>query len=88
MCPGHCLSTSGLSCDATLKMAKIELISVPDILTCMYSLKSARGEMSYIFNKYSKANSKYLKFYDPIEESKHYIYLDVNMVMQYLNFFH
>ena len=50
--------------------------------------KSARGEMYYIFNKYSKANSKYLKFYDPIEESKHYIYLDVNMVMQYLNFFH
>ena len=37
-----------------------------------------RGGVSYISNNYSKANNKYLKFYDPKQESKHIIYLVVN----------
>ena len=50
-----------LSWDALLKMTKIklELISDPD----MYILleKGTRGGISYISNRYSKANNKYLK---------------------------
>ena len=47
-------------------------------LTCTYSLKkSIRGGVSYICNRYSKAK-KYLKSYDPKQESKHIIYLDTN----------
>ena len=33
---------------------------------------------SYISNRYSKPNNKYLKSYDPKQESKHIIYLDAN----------
>ena len=36
-----------------------------------------RGGVFYISKRYSKANNKYLKSYDPKQELKH-IYLDVN----------
>ena len=38
--------------------------------------KGGIGRISYISNKYSKANNKYLKSHDPRQESKHIIYLD------------
>ena len=45
--------------------------------TYIYSLKKGmRGGVFYIF--YSKVNNKYLKCYDPKQESEHIIYLDVN----------
>ena len=37
-----------------------------------------RVGVSYIFNSYSKANNKYLKSYDPKQESNDIIYLDAN----------
>ena len=40
--------------------------------------KGMRGGVSYISNRYSKANSKYSKSYDPKQESKHIIYLNVD----------
>ena len=41
-----------------------------------------KGGVSYISNRYSKANNKYLKSYDPKQESKH-IYLDANNLYGY-----
>ena len=58
-------------------MIKIELKRIPDPNICIFFDKVTRGGTSYI-NRYSKANSKYLKSYDPNEESKHIIYLDAN----------
>ena len=51
----------------------------------MYILfeKGTRGGVSCISNRYSKANSKYLKSYDPIKESKQFIYLDANNLYGY-----
>ena len=40
--------------------------------------KVPRGRIFYISNRYSKANKKYLKFYDSKQEWKHIIFLDVN----------
>ena len=40
--------------------------------------KGARSGNSYISNRYSKANNKYLKPYDPKQESNHITYSDVN----------
>ena len=40
--------------------------------------KGARSRIFYISNRYSKANKKYLKFYDSKQEWKHVIFLDVN----------
>ena len=36
--------------------------------------KGTRGGVSYVSNRYSKANNKYLKSDDPKQESKHYIF--------------
>ena len=43
------------------------------------------GGVSYISNKYSKVNNKYLKEeQDPKQESKHIIYLDANNLYGYV----
>ena len=44
------------------------------IQTCICSLK--KTQVFYISKRYSKANNKYLKYYDPKQESKHIMYLD------------
>ena len=41
-----------------------------------------RGAVSYISFRYSKANNKYLKSYDPKQEPKH-IHLDTNNLSGY-----
>ena len=64
--------------DAILKMTKIELEFIPDPDVYIFIKKCTRGEISYISNRYSKANNKYFKSYDPKQESKHIIYLDAN----------
>ena len=71
ICPSHYLSTLGLSWDGMLKITKIQLISHPDMYICFE--KGTWGGISYIFNRCSKANNRYLKSYDPKQESKHYI---------------
>ena len=83
LCPSHYLSTPGLCWDAVLKLIKIklELITGPDMY--IFFEKGTRGGISYISYRYSKANNKYLKSYDPKQESKHIIYLDANNLYGY-----
>ena len=57
-----------------LKMTKIKLELFE---------KGARGKISYISNRYSKANNKYLKSYDPKQELKHIICLGPNNLYGY-----
>ena len=45
--------------------------------------KVTRGGVSYISNRYSKTNNKYLNSYDPTQESKHIIYLETNNLYCY-----
>ena len=52
-------------------MPKIELELIPDPGMYIFFEKGTRGRISYISNRYSKANNKYLKSYDPKEELKH-----------------
>ena len=40
--------------------------------------KGLRGGISYIAKRYSKANNKYIKSYDPTKSSKYIEYLDMN----------
>ena len=60
---------------------KFELITDPDMY--IFFEKGTRGGNSYIPNRYSKANNKYLKSYNPKQESKHIIFLDANNLYGY-----
>ena len=40
--------------------------------------KGLRGEISYITKRYSEANNKYMKTFDPTKPSKFITYLDMN----------
>ena len=55
---------------------KVGLISDADML--LFSAKGMRGRHSYISKRYSKARNKFLKSYDPKQESKYIIYFDAN----------
>ena len=83
LCLRHCLSAPCLSWNAMLKMIKIELELAPDPEMYMFFEKGVRGGITCISNRYSKANNKYLKCYDPKQESKHVIYLDANNLYGY-----
>ena len=89
LCQSHYLSTPFLNLDAKLKTTRIELELIPDHDINILFENGTRGGISYISNRYSKANNKYLKYYDQKQESKHIIYLDANNLNSYetSNFF-
>ena len=59
-----------------LNMTKVELELIPGPDMYIFFEKGTRGGVSYISNRNSKANNKYLKSYDSKQESRHIIYLD------------
>ena len=83
LCRSHYLSAPGLSWDAMLKMTNVELELIPDPDMFMFFENRTRDRVFYISNRYSKANSKYLKPYDAKQESKHLIYLGSNNLYGY-----
>ena len=63
--PSHYLSASTLSRDAMLNMTKVELELIADLDMYLFFEEGMRGGVLYISKRYSKANNKYLKSYDP-----------------------
>ena len=53
-----------------LKMTKIKLEPIPDPDMYIFFQKGTRDEISCISNRYTRANNKYLKSYDPKQELK------------------
>ena len=76
--PYHYFTSPGLSWDAMLKMIDIKLELIPDIDTFQFIEHGTRGGVSYIANRYGKANNKYMKEYDEKALSKYIMYLDPN----------
>ena len=66
-----------------LNMTKVKLKLLPDPDMYIFFEKCMRGGVSHVSNRYSKANNKHLKSYDPKQESKHIIYLDENNLYGY-----
>ena len=73
--PWHYFSSPELSLDAMLKN-ELELFS--DIKMHLFIEKGMRGGNSYIAKRYSKANNKYMKDYDPNKQRKFIVDLDAN----------
>ena len=61
-----------------LKMTDIKLELMVDIDMFQFIEKGMRGGISYIANRYGKANNKYMKEYDEKVPSKYIMYLDAN----------
>ena len=57
---------------------KLELITDPDMY--IFFEKGTIGGISYNSNRHRKANNKYLKSYDPKQESKYIKYLHTNNI--------
>ena len=76
--PCHYFTSPGLSLDAMLKMTDIKLELMTDIDMFQFIEKGLRGGISYIANRYGKANNKYMNDYNKNESSKYIMYLDAN----------
>ena len=76
--PCHYFTSPGLSWDAMLKMTDIKLELMTDIDMFLFIERGMRGGVSYIANRYGKANNKYMKEYDEMAPSKYIMYLDAN----------
>ena len=63
-----------LSWDAMLKMTDIKLELIIDVDMFQFIEKGMRGGVSYIANRYGKANNKYMKVYKEKAPSKYIMY--------------
>ena len=76
--PCHYFTSPGLSWDVMLKMTNIKLELMVDVDMFQFIKKGMRGGVSYIANRYGKANNKYMKKYNEKAPSKYIMYLDAN----------
>ena len=67
--PCHYFSSPGLGWDTMLRITGAKLEKPSDTDMYLFIKKGLKGGISYIAKRYSEANNKYLKHYDPIKLS-------------------
>jgi len=58
-----------------LKMTGVKLELISDIDQFLFIKKGIRGGISYISNRYAKANNKFLNNYNPLNPTNLIIYI-------------
>ena len=76
--PAHYYTSPGLAWDACLKETGQQLELLHDYDMLMMFERGIRGGMTHIAKRYSEANNKYMKDYNPYKPSKYIQYLDAN----------
>ena len=76
--PAHYYTSPGLAWDACLKETGQQLELLSDYDKLMMFERGIRGGISHISKRYAEANNKYMKDYNPDEESTYIQYLDAN----------
>ena len=66
-----------------INMAKVQVELIPDPDIFILFEKGMRGGDFCMSNRCSKASNKYLKSYDPEQESKYIVYLEKNKIYGY-----
>lgn len=72
------LTLPSFAWDAMLKKTGIVLDQLTDPDMYLFCEKGLRGGISMISHRYAKANNKYMKKYNPNDESSYIVYLDAN----------
>ena len=78
--PAHYYTSPGLAWDACLKETGQYLELLHDYDQLMMFEKGIRGGISHISKRYAQANNKYMKDYNPDEETTFIQYLDANIL--------
>ena len=76
--PAHYYTSPGLAWDACLKETGQQLQLLHDYDMLMMFEQGIRGGITHISKRYAEANNKYMKNYNPNEESSFIQYLDAN----------
>ena len=76
--PVHYYTSPGLAWDACLKETGQQLQLLHDYDMLMMFEQGIRGGITHISKRYAEANNKYMKNYNPDEESSYIQYLDAN----------
>ena len=76
--PAHYYTSPGLAWDACLKETEQELQLLHDYDMLMMFEQGIRGGITHISKRYAEANNKYMKDYNPDNESTFIQYLDAN----------
>ena len=76
--PCHYFTSPSLSWDAMLKMTDIKLELMTNVDMFQFIERGMRGGVSYIANRYGKANNKHMEEYDEESPSKYVMYLDAS----------
>ena len=74
--PSHYVTAAHLANNAMMKVTGVEILTDPDMY--LFFEKSKRGGVSSAMKRYSVANNKYMKNYDPEKPSVFIEYLDKN----------
>ena len=74
----HYVTAATLAYDAMLKVTRVEIELLTDPDMYLFFEESKRGGVSSAMKRYSKANNKYMKDYDPEKPSTFIAYLDKN----------